>query len=95
MDIEANRLQRRVANDIVLLRGNGTCPGVENYSRHLGLRDEGGLPDTLLDYFGLRRDDDGGDTRVTSPSPNSGRCTRGIGRGSRGSCGTGTASRQP
>jgi excinuclease UvrABC helicase subunit UvrB len=53
---EAERLQQRVANDLLLLKESGSCPGVENYSRHLHLRDEGESPDTLLDYFGLSND---------------------------------------
>ena len=48
---EAERLQQRVSQDLLLLRETGTCPGVENYSRHMSLRAEGQAPDTLLDYF--------------------------------------------
>ena len=51
-DAEAARIQMRVAQDLQLLRETGTCPGVENYSRHLGLRGAGVPPNTLLDYFG-------------------------------------------
>jgi excinuclease ABC subunit B len=29
----------------------GYCPGIENYSRHLGGRKEGERPAVLLDYF--------------------------------------------
>jgi excinuclease ABC subunit B len=32
---EADRLQQRVTQDLLLLRETGTCPGVENYSRHM------------------------------------------------------------
>ena len=53
---EADRLQQRVTQDLLLLRETGTCPGVENYSRHMALRDEGEPPDTLLDYLGLNQD---------------------------------------
>ena len=34
-----------------MLRETGYCAGVENYSRHLGGRDEGSTPYTLMDYF--------------------------------------------
>jgi excinuclease ABC subunit B len=50
--VEANRLSHRVSQDLLLLRETGTCSGVENYSRHIALREEGEPPDTLLDYFG-------------------------------------------
>ena len=50
--IEADRLSRRVSQDLMLLRETGNCNGIENYSRHLALREEGIAPDTLLDYFG-------------------------------------------
>ncbi len=49
--LEAQRLKQRVKFDIELLRETGTCPGVENYSRHLSLRPPGSRPWTLLDYF--------------------------------------------
>ena len=49
--LEAQRLKQRVRFDIELLRETGTCPGVENYSRHLSLRPPGSRPWTLLDYF--------------------------------------------
>ena len=50
--IEADRLSQRVGQDLMLLRETGNCNGIENYSRHLALREEGAAPDTLLDYFG-------------------------------------------
>ena len=50
--IEADRLSRRVSQDLMLLRETGNCNGIENYSRHLALRKEGAAPDTLLEYFG-------------------------------------------
>ena len=49
---EADRLSHRVSQDLLMLRETGTCSGVENYSRHMALREEGQPPDTLLDYFG-------------------------------------------
>ena len=33
------------------MRETGSCPGIENYSRHIGRRKEGSPPPTLLDYF--------------------------------------------
>jgi len=50
---EANRLQQRVGNDLLLLRETGFCPGGENYSRHFGQREAGDPPYTLMDYLGL------------------------------------------
>ena len=51
--VEADRLSHRVSQDLLLLRETGTCPGVENYSRHFALREEGVAPDTLLEYLGF------------------------------------------
>ena len=34
-----------------MLSEMGTCAGVENYSRHLALRDEGETPSVLIDFF--------------------------------------------
>jgi excinuclease ABC subunit B len=51
-NVEADRLSHRVSQDLLLLRETGTCPGVENYSRHMALREEGMAPDTLLEYLG-------------------------------------------
>eukprot|EP00934_Nitzschia_sp_Nitz4_P004618 Nitzschia sp. Nitz4//scaffold12_size214221//205806//209603//NITZ4_001541-RA/size214221-processed-gene-0.184-mRNA-1//-1//CDS//3329535143//4608//frame0 len=48
---EAERLTKRVTQDLHLLEEVGTCAGVENYSRHMALRGAGEPPDTLLDYF--------------------------------------------
>ena len=49
--LEAERLESRTLYDIALLRETGSCPGVENYSRHLSGRSEGEPPVTLIDYF--------------------------------------------
>ena len=35
-----------------MLEETGFCSGVENYSRHLALREEGATPTTLMDFFG-------------------------------------------
>ncbi|KAJ8600081.1 hypothetical protein CTAYLR_001899 [Chrysophaeum taylorii] len=47
----ADRLESRTLSDLELLRDTGTCPGVENYSRHLNGAAPGDPPVTLLDYF--------------------------------------------
>jgi excinuclease ABC subunit B len=41
----------RTKLDIELLIETGTCPGIENYSRHLDGRGPGEPPATLIDYF--------------------------------------------
>lgn len=63
-NVEADRLSQRVSQDLLLLRETGTCAGVENYSRHMALRDVGEAPDTLLDYFGCATDDSGYDSKT-------------------------------
>ncbi|MEK7552025.1 MAG: excinuclease ABC subunit UvrB [Patescibacteria group bacterium] len=55
--LEADRLKRRTGYDLALLKEVGYCNGIENYSRHLSLRNAGDAPDTLLSYF--PRDKDG------------------------------------
>jgi len=49
--LEAQRLESRTHFDIDMLLEVGTCPGVENYSRHLSGRREGERPACLFDYF--------------------------------------------
>jgi excinuclease ABC subunit B len=49
--LEAQRLEGRTHFDIEMLLEIGTCPGIENYSRHLTGRAEGERPACLLDYF--------------------------------------------
>jgi excinuclease ABC subunit B len=49
--LEAQRLQQRTEYDLEMLATMGTCPGVENYSRHLSGRAPGERPGCLLDYF--------------------------------------------
>ena len=49
--LEAARLEERTHYDIESLRETGYCPGVENYSRHLQVREPGSTPWCLLDYF--------------------------------------------
>jgi excinuclease ABC subunit B len=50
--LEAERITQRTNYDIEMLKEVGTCSGVENYSRHLSLRNEGETPYTLMDFFG-------------------------------------------
>ena len=49
--LEAQRLEQRTNYDLEMMREMGFCSGIENYSRHLTLRDAGATPYTLLDYF--------------------------------------------
>ncbi|MGD9964530.1 MAG: helicase-related protein, partial [Candidatus Izemoplasmatales bacterium] len=42
---------QRTMYDLEMLREMGTVAGVENYSRHLALREEGETPSTLIDFF--------------------------------------------
>ncbi|PEQ89818.1 excinuclease ABC subunit B [Bacillus sp. AFS006103] len=49
--LEAQRLEQRTRYDLEMMREMGFCSGIENYSRHLTLRDAGSTPYTLLDYF--------------------------------------------
>jgi excinuclease ABC subunit B len=49
--LEAQRLRQRTSYDLEILATIGTCPGVENYSRHLSGRGPGERPGCLLDYF--------------------------------------------
>ena len=49
--IEAQRIKERCEYDIEMLKETGFCHGIENYSRHLALRDAGETPSTLIDFF--------------------------------------------
>ena len=49
--LEAQRLEQRTNFDIEMLLEIGTCPGVENYSRHIAGRSAGERPACLFDYF--------------------------------------------
>ena len=50
--IEAERLEQRTLYDLEMLENTGSCPGIENYSRHLAHREAGTTPSTIIDYFG-------------------------------------------
>jgi len=54
--LEAQRLKQRTEYDLEMLGAVGTCPGVENYSRHLSGRGPGERPGCLLDYFPRQAD---------------------------------------
>ncbi len=49
--LEAQRLEQRTNYDIEMLSETGACSGIENYSRHLALREKGETPTTLMDFF--------------------------------------------
>ena len=49
--LEAERIEQRTKYDIEMLEQMGFCNGVENYSRHLSLREAGETPATLIDFF--------------------------------------------
>ncbi|WP_191345029.1 excinuclease ABC subunit UvrB, partial [Anaerotignum lactatifermentans] len=49
--LEAQRLAQRTNYDIEMLKEMGFCTGIENYSRHLSLREAGSTPFMLIDFF--------------------------------------------
>lgn len=49
--LEAERLEGRCKYDLEMLAETGFCSGVENYSRHLALKQAGETPTCLLDFF--------------------------------------------
>ena len=49
--LEEQRLKERTMYDLEMLKETGFCHGVENYSRHLSLREAGETPTTLIDFF--------------------------------------------
>jgi len=49
--VEAQRLLARTRYDLEMLREVGTCPGIENYARHLTGRAAGERPYCLYDFF--------------------------------------------
>ncbi|MCR3906578.1 MAG: excinuclease ABC subunit UvrB [Tenericutes bacterium] len=52
MLLEAQRIEQRTKYDMEMLEEIGICSGIENYSRHLALREAGETPATLMDFFG-------------------------------------------
>ena len=49
--LEAERIEQRTNYDLEMLEETGFCRGVENYSRHLALKNEGEAPTCLIDFF--------------------------------------------
>ncbi len=49
--LEAERLEYRTLNDLMMIKNLGYCHGIENYSRHLLGKLPGEPPETLLSYF--------------------------------------------
>ena len=49
--LEEERLEQRCTYDLEALREFGSCPGIENYSRHLEFREPGQRAFSLFDYF--------------------------------------------
>ncbi len=49
--LEAQRLEQRTRFDLEMIKEVGYCSGIENYSRHMDLREPGTRPYCLLDYF--------------------------------------------
>ena len=49
--IEEQRLKERTNYDMEMLLETGFCNGIENYSRHLSLKEAGEAPTTLMDFF--------------------------------------------
>lgn len=49
--LEAQRIEQRTRYDLEMMEEMGFCSGIENYSRHLTLREPGATPYTLIDFF--------------------------------------------
>ncbi len=49
--LEAQRLRMRTTFDLEMIEQIGFCSGIENYSRHIDVREPGEAPRCLLDYF--------------------------------------------
>jgi excinuclease ABC subunit B len=49
--LEAQRIEMRTKYDVEMLEEIGMCSGIENYSRHIALREAGETPSTLIDFF--------------------------------------------
>lgn len=49
--LEKERIEQRTSYDLEMISEMGTCPGIENYSRHFTGRAPGEPPPTLLEYF--------------------------------------------
>ncbi len=49
--LERERIEQRTLYDLEMIQEMGTCPGIENYSRHFTGRPPGAPPPTLVEYF--------------------------------------------
>ena len=49
--IEEQRIRERCNYDMEMLEETGFCHGIENYSRHISLREEGETTTCLIDFF--------------------------------------------
>lgn len=49
--VESQRLEERTMHDLEMIQEIGHCSGIENYSRHLTGKEDGEMPNTLIDYF--------------------------------------------
>ncbi len=49
--LEKERLEQRTSYDLEMIQEMGSCPGIENYSRHFTGRAPGEPPPTLIEYF--------------------------------------------
>ncbi len=49
--VERERVEMRAQYDLELIQEMGSCPGIENYSRHFTGRAPGEAPPTLIEYF--------------------------------------------
>ena len=54
--LEAERIERKTNYDLEMIEQIGYTNGIENYSRHLALREGGLPPSTLIDFFNPRSD---------------------------------------
>lgn len=50
--LEAQRLEQITNYDIEMIELTGTCTGIENYQRHMQLKEPDATPSTLLEFFG-------------------------------------------
>jgi excinuclease ABC subunit B len=49
--LEEQRIEQRTTFDLEMIEATGSCPGIENYSRHLTGRAPGEPPPTLFEYL--------------------------------------------
>ena len=49
--VEQQRIEQRTRHDLAMIKEQGHCSGIENYSRHFSKRAPGSPPHCLLNYF--------------------------------------------